>query len=137
MREVEPTVFELSSPGRHGVSLPKVDVPTVKIEEVIPAAYLRESAPALPEVSEVDLVRHYTRLSTLNYGVDQGFYPLGSCTMKYNPKVNEDLARLPGFALTHPYQPESQGSLGLMFELEHYLAEIAGMDRLTLQPAAG
>ena len=139
MRQPEPTIFELSATGRSGMDLPKIDVPEVALEKLIPADLYREKAPELPEVSEIDVVRHYTRLSNLNYGIDTGFYPLGSCTMKYNPKVNEDMARLPGFALAHPLQPEavSQGSLELMFEMERFLAEITGMDKVTLQPAAG
>src|SRR5665647_1633280 len=126
MRQPEPTIFELSATGRSGMDLPKIDVPEVALEKLIPADLYREKAPELPEVSEIDVVRHYTRLSNLNYGIDTGFYPLGSCTMKYNPKVNEDMARLPGFALAHPLQPEavSQGSLELMFEMERFLAEI-------------
>jgi len=139
MRQTEPTIFELSASGRTGMSLPALDVPETAVENLLPAGMLREKAPELPEAAEGDIVRHFTRLSNLNHGVDTGFYPLGSCTMKYNPKVNEDLARLPGFAGAHPYQPEdlSQGSLELMFEMERYLAEITGMDRVTLQPAAG
>ena len=138
-QQPELTIFELSATGRIGIDLPVVDVPEIPLEKLIPAGLFREKAPELPEVSENEVVRHYTRLSNLNYGVDNGFYPLGSCTMKYNPKVNEDMARLPGFALAHPYQPEglSQGSLELMFEMEHHLAEISGMDQFTLQPAAG
>jgi len=103
-----------------------------------PEKFLRSSL-ELPEVSEVDIVRHYTKLSTMNYGVDSGFYPLGSCTMKYSPKINEETARLPGFALTHPLQPVelSQGNLELMFNLEKMLCEITGFERFTLQPAAG
>ncbi len=138
-QQPEPTIFELSASGRIGMDLPAMDVPETALENLIPADLYRKKAPELPEVSEIDVVRHYTRLSNLNHGVDTGFYPLGSCTMKYNPKVNEDMARLPGFALAHPYQPEelSQGSLELMFEMENYLAEITGMDQFTLQPAAG
>ncbi len=129
-------IFERSRGGRKGVSLPKLDVPNK--ENVLPDEFLREEL-RLPEVSELDVVRHFTGLSTKNFGVDTGFYPLGSCTMKYNPKVNEDLARLPGFALLHQYAPEelTQGALQLMYELERYLEEIAGMDGFTLQPAAG
>lgn len=132
-------IFEISKPGRQGTSLPALDVPQRALGELIPAHYLREEAPNLPEVSEIDAVRHFTELSRLNHGVDTGFYPLGSCTMKYNPKVNEDMARLPGFAAVHPYQPEklSQGALELLANTEQYLAEIAGMSRVTLQPAAG
>ncbi len=105
----------------------------------IPARYLREEAPQLPEVAEIDIVRHYTQLADENYSVDNGFYPLGSCTMKYNPKLNEDVSRLPGFAHVHPYQPEptTQGALRVMAELSSYLCTITGMDAFSLQPAAG
>ncbi len=139
MRALEPLIFELSREGRTGVSLPSCDVPEIPLEELIPQEFLRDKEPELPEVSEVDVVRHFTRLSSFNHGVDTGFYPLGSCTMKYNPKVNEKLARLPGFSQIHPYQPEelTQGALGLMVELQEELAEITGMDAFTLQPAAG
>jgi len=129
-------IFEVSSPERKGIELPKLDVPQREID--IPENLLRKKI-SLPEVSEVDVVRHYTALSRMNYGFDNGFYPLGSCTMKYNPKVNEDVSRLPGFIFAHPYQSEeiSQGCLELMFNLEKYLCEITGMDAFTLQPAAG
>jgi len=139
MPQYDKLIFELSSPGRVGFSLPEPDVPVADVRALIPAAYLRRTAAELPEVSEVDVVRHYSRLSQLNYGVDTHFYPLGSCTMKYNPKLNEDMARLPGFARLHPLLPEkaSQGALRLMYELAAYLAEIAAMDAVTLQPAAG
>ena len=132
-------IFEKGSPGRKAYSLPPLDVPFNPIDQVVPEQYLRAAPPLLPEVGEAEVVRHYVRLSRENYGVDVGFYPLGSCTMKYNPKINEDLARLPGFLLSHPLQPEgaSQGSLGLIYELEGYLREISGMDRVSLQPAAG
>jgi glycine dehydrogenase subunit 2 len=132
-------IFELSSPGRIGFSLPESDVPGAGARELLPARHLRASPPALPEVSEFDVVRHYSRLSRLNYGVDTHFYPLGSCTMKYNPKLNEDVARLPGFARLHPLTPAgaAQGALQLMHELAGALAEIAGMDAVSLQPAAG
>ena len=132
-------IFETGSPGRRAVSLPVCDVPTAAIEELIPAGLLRTVALALPEVSEVDMVRHFTALSMRNYGVDSGFYPLGSCTMKYNPKINEKLCRLPGFANVHPYQPTEtvQGCLQLMYETDRMLSEITGMERVTLQPAAG
>ena len=139
MKRLEPLIYELSSPGRKGYSLPAYDVPKVDPESALPAGLIRREPPELPEVSEVDVVRHFTRLSQLNHGVDIGFYPLGSCTMKYNPKVNEQVSRLPGFAHLHPYQPERlcQGALQLLYECEKYLAEIAGMARVTLQPAAG
>jgi len=130
----EPLIYEISSPGRCGVTLPEPDVPLAEL----PQAWLREDLP-LPEVSQLDLVRHYLRLSHMNYSVDQGFYPLGSCTMKYNPKVNEQAARLTGFASTHPYQPlESvQGNLHVMYELQEWLKEIGGFAGVSLQPAAG
>jgi glycine dehydrogenase subunit 2 len=132
-------VFELSSPGRIGYSLPECDVPVADPRALLPTAYLRAEPPALPEVSEFDVVRHYSRLSRLNYGLDTHFYPLGSCTMKYNPRVNEDMARLPGFARLHPLAPvaSAQGALALMHALAGALAEIAGMDAVSLQPAAG
>ncbi|HKI53744.1 MAG TPA: aminomethyl-transferring glycine dehydrogenase subunit GcvPB, partial [Anaerolineales bacterium] len=132
---VEPTIFDLSSPGRTGVTMPASDVPETALP---PAALLRSELP-LPELAEVDVVRHYTHLSTFNYSVDSGFYPLGSCTMKYNPKINEDTCRLPGFLFTHPLQPIEtvQGNLALMFQLQEWLKEIAGFAAVTLQPAAG
>ena len=135
----EPLIFESSSEGKRAVETPTSDVGDVRPEEFIAAELLRTDIAGFPEGSEVDVVRHFVRLSQWNYGVDTGFYPLGSCTMKYNPKVNEDIARLPGFARLHPYQPEelSQGALQLMYEMEEYLAEISGMDAVTLQPVAG
>ncbi|MFY9471065.1 MAG: aminomethyl-transferring glycine dehydrogenase subunit GcvPB [Bacillota bacterium] len=139
MRRPEPLIFEISKPGRKAYSLPALDVPAKSIDELLPQGELRKQPAELPEVSEVDLVRHFTRLSQLNHGVDIGFYPLGSCTMKYNPKINEYAANLPGFNRIHPYVPEdlAQGALQLMYELQYYLAEIAGMDHVSLQPAAG
>ena len=132
-------IFELGSPGRIAYSLPELDVPVEDVRARLPQSALRREAPALPEVSELDVVRHYSRLSQMNYGLDTHFYPLGSCTMKYNPKINEDMARLAGFARLHPLTPESlsQGALQLMHELAGMLAEIAGMDAVSLQPAAG
>jgi glycine dehydrogenase subunit 2 len=129
-------IFEKSSPGRKAVELPEPDVP--EKPDLIPKNILRNEL-NLPEVSEVDVVRHYTELSKRNFGVDDGFYPLGSCTMKYNPKINEDISRLPGFTLIHPLASLNmvQGSLQLMYELEKDLCEITGMERFTLQPAAG
>jgi len=134
-----PLIFERSVAGRMGYSLPELDVPDVDADQLLRQDYLRAAAPPLPEVSEVDLIRHYTGLSKRNHGVDSGFYPLGSCTMKYNPKRNEAAARLPGFALIHPCQPEQsvQGALELLYRLQTYLAEITGMDAVSLQPAAG
>ena len=133
----EKSIFEQGSPGRTGASLPKLDVPAKGPE--VPADMLRQEPPGLPELSEVEVTRHFTRLSRWNYAVDVGMYPLGSCTMKYNPKINEQTARLHGLARIHPYQPEStvQGALALMWELEQALKEISGFARVTLQPAAG
>lgn len=132
---IEPTIFELSSPGRRGVKMPASDVP----ETALPPKELLRSELPLPELAEVDVVRHYMKLSSLNYSVDAGFYPLGSCTMKYNPKINEDTCRLPGFLFTHPLQPIEtvQGNLALMFEMQEWLKEISGFAGVTLQPAAG
>ncbi len=136
---VETLIFEKGAPGRRAATMPKMDVPTESLEDMIPGNLLRETPALLPEVSEIEVVRHYTHLSQRNFSVDTGFYPLGSCTMKYNPKLNEDMAALPGFAHIHPLQPEStvQGAIQLMYELEQYLAEISGMTRVTLQPSAG
>ena len=126
---------DISQPGKTGCSLPALDVPP---SELPPAELLRPEL-ELPEVSEVELIRYFTALSKLNYGVDTGFYPLGSCTMKYNPRWHEDVAKLPGFTSIHPHQPESlaQGALQLMYELQEYLAEITGMDTTSLVPLAG
>jgi glycine dehydrogenase subunit 2 len=131
----EPTIFEKSAPGRCAAHLPILDVPLCPL----PPAHLLRDDLDLPEVSEVDLVRHYTRLSQLNYGVDTGMYPLGSCTMKYNPKVNEEAARMPGLVNVHPYQPACsvQGNLALMYGLQSALAELTGLACVSLQPAAG
>lgn len=130
----EPLIYELSTAGRVGVTLPQPDVPHAPM----PQDLVREELP-LPELSEIDVVRHFVRLSQLNYGVDTGFYPLGSCTMKYNPKVNEDAARLTGFAFSHPLQdPETaQGNLSMMYSLQEWLKEIGGFQGVSLQPAAG
>lgn len=130
----EPTLYELSAPGRSGVRFPASDVPHYEL----PADLVRADLP-FPELSEFDVVRHFTHLSALNYSIDKGFYPLGSCTMKYNPKINEVTARLPGFALTHPFQPIEtvQGNLFLMYKLQEYLKEISGFAAVSLQPAAG
>lgn len=132
-------IFEKSKPGRVAYSLPPSDVESVDVKRNIPAHLLRDEPADLPEVSELQLVRHYTHLSQRNYGIDSGFYPLGSCTMKYNPKINEDVARLEGFSRIHPYQREEtvQGALQLLYELQEDLAEIAGMAKVSLQPAAG
>lgn len=130
----EPTIYELSSPGRKGLRFPEPDVPLAEL----PGELVRQDLP-LPELSEQDVVRHFTHLSQLNYSIDGGFYPLGSCTMKYNPKINEETARLPGFAFTHPLQPAEtvQGNLALMHELQEFLREISGFAAISLQPAAG
>lgn len=135
----EALIFEKGTPGRIGYSLPHLDVPDIELSELLPEEYSRETPPLLPQVSEVEVVRHYTRLSRMNYGVDIGIYPLGTCTMKYNPKINEDISRLPGWLNIHPYMPESmvQGALELLYEMGEYLAEISGFDVMTLQPAAG
>jgi len=134
---LQPTLFELSRPGRGaGTRLPAAPADAL---DRLPAAARRAASPALPELNEATLVRHYVNLSHLNWSVDTGFYPLGSCTMKYNPKVNEWAARLPGFAALHPLAPDetAQGTLELLWRLEQDLAEISGMDAVTLQPAAG
>jgi len=132
-------LFELSKPGRRGAVLPPSDVPYVPLDDILPLSTRATEPPALPEVAEPDVVRHFTCLSQLNMSVDTHFYPLGSCTMKYNPKRNERLASLPGLLELHPYQSESshQGMLRLLFELQGMLAEIAGLDAVSLQPAAG
>ncbi|GEK31644.1 putative glycine dehydrogenase (decarboxylating) subunit 2 [Kurthia zopfii] len=138
-KDNQPLVFELSREGRIGYSLTDLDVPEVDLSELLPSSLIREEAAELPEISELDLMRHYTALSNRNHGVDSGFYPLGSCTMKYNPKINESVARFPGFAHIHPLQAEEtvQGALELMYDLQEHLIEITGMDEVTLQPAAG
>ena len=135
----EPLIFERSSPGKSGYQLPPLDVPAVDPSAVLGAQNTRSEIEDFPEVSEVEAIRHFTRLSTHNYAIDLGLYPLGSCTMKYNPRVNEQVARIDGLAWAHPYQPESlsQGILEVMGALEKMLLEITGMDAVTLQPAAG
>lgn len=139
MKDYNKLIFEVSKEGRKAYSLPPCDVEEKELNSLIPDSLLRDDEIDLPEVSEIDVVRHYTNISNKNYGVDTGFYPLGSCTMKYNPKINEDMAALGGFANLHPYQPEEtvQGALELMYQLDRMLAEITGMERVTLQPAAG
>jgi glycine dehydrogenase subunit 2 len=129
------TLKALSRPGRRAWTLPDLDVP----EAPLPDEHARAEAPPLPEVSERDIVRHFTRLSQINYGIDTGFYPLGSCSMKYNPKLAEAVAGYPGFARLHPHQPDDsvQGALELLYRLERALCEITGMTRATLQPPAG
>uniref|UniRef100_UPI00406BFE7F aminomethyl-transferring glycine dehydrogenase subunit GcvPB n=1 Tax=Paenisporosarcina sp. FSL H8-0542 TaxID=2921401 RepID=UPI00406BFE7F len=138
-KDNQPLIFEITKEGRVGYSLPDLDIPEVDLSTLLPEGLLREEAAELPEVSELDIMRHYTALSKRNHGVDSGFYPLGSCTMKYNPKINESIARFPGFANIHPLQDEEtvQGAMELMYDLQEHLIEITGMDDLTLQPAAG
>ena len=135
----EPLLFELSSPGKVGYQLPELDVPPVDAAGTLGAQNIRAEIEGFPEVSEVEAIRHFTRLSTWNHAIDLGMYPLGSCTMKYNPRINELVARTEGLAWAHPYQPESlaQGALEIMARLEAALLEITGMDAITLQPAAG
>jgi glycine dehydrogenase subunit 2 len=135
----EPLVFERSSPGKKAYQLPELDVPPVSAAEALGAENVRSEIEGFPEISEVEAIRHFTRLSTWNYAIDYGMYPLGSCTMKYNPRINELVARTEGLAWAHPYQPEalSQGCMEVMARLEAALAEITGMDAVTLQPAAG
>lgn len=139
MRQEKELIFELSRPGRIGFSLPEDDFTDIDLNHYLGSEFLREDEPNLPELSEGAVVRHFTALSNRNFGVDSGFYPLGSCTMKYNPKVNEDVARLPGFVATHPYQSEDiiQGNLKLLYTMDKMMQEITGMDRFTFQPAAG
>ena len=130
----EPQLCDISVSGRQGIEFPSPDVPLAPL----PQNLIREDLP-MPELSELDVIRHYTRLSQLNYSIDTGYYPLGSCTMKYNPKINEETARYPGFAFTHPLQPIEtvQGNLALMYHLQEWLKEIGGFTGITLQPAAG
>jgi len=132
------TIFEQRSVRAQSDVVAQLDVPELPVDDML-GGRARENAPELPNVTEVQIARHYAHLASMNFGVDTGSYPLGSCTMKYNPRVNEDAARLPGFAGLHPYQPESsvQGALRLMFELQEALGEIAGLPEVTLQPAAG
>jgi len=139
MKLEEKLLFELDRPGRNGVDLPASDVPEADVEALLGHLARRKTPEMLPELSEVDVVRHFTRLSQMNYGVDSGLYPLGSCTMKYNPKVNEEAAALIGFAEAHPLQPEtmSRGAIEVIAELQEALCRITGMDACTLQPAAG
>lgn len=134
VKPLEPLIYDLSTPGRNGVRLPAPDVPLTEIP-----SELQRNDLDLPEVSEIDTVRHFVRLSQLNHAIDIGFYPLGSCTMKYNPKINEDMARLPGFAALHPLQNPNtvQGALALMYRLQQWLGEISGFSHVSLQPAAG
>jgi hypothetical protein len=135
----EQLLFEIGSAGRRAYDLPPLDTPLRPLAEIVPTELLRERVEGMPELSEVEVVRHFTRLSTWNYHIDLGLYPLGSCTMKHNPKVNETVARLPGFTNAHPYMPPElvQGVLRVQAALGACLTEITGMDAVTLQPAAG
>ncbi|TLM98486.1 MAG: aminotransferase class V-fold PLP-dependent enzyme, partial [Actinobacteria bacterium] len=131
-------IFELGAPESSCVLGPELDVPAISVAEALGSA-ARAEKPALPHVTELEIMRHYAHLAEMNFGVDSGFYPLGSCTMKYNPRINEDACRLPGFAGLHPYQPLDtvQGALALMVGLSEALGEISGLPGVTLQPAAG
>ena len=135
----EELIFDRSSPGKTGVDPAPLDVPSISAEEVLGTEHYRRDLEGFPEISELEVIRHFTRLSTWNYGIDTGIYPLGSCTMKYNPRVNEVVARLEGLATDHPYAPEKlvQGCLRVLHETSRCLLEITGMDAVTLQPAAG
>ena len=134
-----PLIFERSTEDRFAYSLPDLEVEREKLTDIIDSKFLRKTEAELPEISELDLIRHYTELSNKNYGVDSGFYPLGSCTMKYNPKMNEKVARMPGFANSHPLQNDkaNQGSLEIAYDMQEHLKALTGMDEITLQPAAG
>jgi len=135
----EDLIFERTSPGKCGVDLPAPDVRTAQTAELLGSEFYRDEIAGFPEVSELEVIRHFTRLSTWNYGVDTGLYPLGSCTMKYNPRINEVVARLEGLATDHPYAPTelTQGCLRVLYDTARCLAEITGMDAVSLQPAAG
>ncbi|MFC1513441.1 aminomethyl-transferring glycine dehydrogenase subunit GcvPB [candidate division KSB1 bacterium] len=135
----EPIIFEFSSPGRKGYTIDDLDVPEKEIDKLIPKDFLRSEPARLPEVGESEVVRHFTRLSQMNHHIDKGFYPLGSCTMKYNPKINEQTASLQGFLGIHPRQKEStvQGCLEILYEVERLLCDITGLKATTTQPAAG
>ena len=138
-REAAVTVFEKSKPGRRAATLPALDVPDRPPKELLPSHLLRSRPPQLPEMAEPEIVRHYNRLSRRNFDLDSGFYPLGSCTMKHNPRLNERVAALPGHARLHPLQsPErAQGALELMWRLQRSLSEICGLPHVSLQPSAG
>ncbi len=139
VHDSEPLIIERSQPGRRGYRFPKADVPTPELNTVLPGVELRAAPPRLPEVDELTVIRHFTRLSQRNFSIDTNFYPLGSCSMKYNPKMNEEAAGMPGFKNLHPYTPSSmaQGMLALLHTLERSLCGITGMEAFTLQPAAG
>lgn len=132
-------IYEMSTPGRRAEILPQPGVPHKKVSEIIPEKFVRKTPPALPEVSELEAIRHFVNLSKLNHSIESGFYPLGSCTMKYNPKVNDQMAALDGFREIHPNQPEEQvqGALEVLYTLREKIAEIVGLPEVTLQPAAG
>src|SRR5215469_15523343 len=134
----ERLTFEKSAPGKKGYKLPPLDVPQVNAAELLGETF-REKDGLLPELSEIEIIRHFTRLSTWNYAIDLGMYPLGSCTMKYNPRVNEFVSRIEGLADAHPYRPDSlaQGIMEVIDLLQRCLTEITGMEAITLQPAAG
>jgi len=136
---VEPLLCELSREGHRGVRLPASDVPETKLARSVPSWAVRQRPARLPEVSEPEVIRHFTRLSNLNFHLDAGFYPLGSCTMKHNPKINDEMAALPGFSELHPLAPEeaAQGALALTHVVSRLLCEITGFAAATLQPAAG
>src|SRR5262244_1578172 len=136
----EGLLFEESRPGRIGYSISKLDVPEVNEQDLIPIQLLRSDyLDGMPELSEVDVIRHFTRLSTWNYCIDHGLYPLGSCTMKYNPRINEKIARIDGFANLHPLAPAAiaQGALEIVYQLEECLRKITGLHAVTTEPAAG
>ncbi|TDL97878.1 glycine dehydrogenase subunit 2 [Macrococcus brunensis] len=139
LKGATPLIFERSKENRFAYSLPPLEVEGKKVKDILDSKFIRKEKAMLPEIAELDLMRHYTELSNKNHGVDTGFYPLGSCTMKYNPKINERIARMAGFAQAHPLQDEKtiQGSLEVIYDLQEHLKEITGMDEVTLQPAAG
>ncbi|HWW60888.1 MAG TPA: aminomethyl-transferring glycine dehydrogenase subunit GcvPB, partial [Thermoanaerobaculia bacterium] len=138
-KQTEGLIFEHSRPGRRGYQLPTLDVPEQPLGNILPTSLQRDDIADEVEVSEVDVIRHFTRLSKLNVSIDAGLYPLGSCTMKHNPRINEEIARTPGFAHSHPLQPDHQvqGNLELLWTIEQTLKEIFGLPRVTLQPVAG
>src|SRR5579885_2333254 len=135
----EGLIFEQSSPGKRAFELPGLDVPKADAAKLLGGQHRKEGVGGFPEVSEIEVIRHFTRLSTWNYAIDLGMYPLGSCTMKYNPRVNEFVSRIEGLAEAHPYRPEAlaQGALEIVDLLQRCLLEITGMEAITLQPAAG
>jgi glycine dehydrogenase subunit 2 len=138
-RQMEKLIYEKSRKGRRASTLPSPGVPEKELASLLPKQFIRSQAPQLPEVSELEVMRHFVRLSYLNHSIDKGFYPLGSCTMKYNPKINDALAAIDGFRALHPYQPEEQvqGALQLIWELQEMISAIVGLPAVTLQPAAG